>query len=391
MQDVLFSLGGWPVSPLSLGFAGGGFVLGLLVARVLGRRDHAERIAAETLAADQAMEMERRLAEIGRLQAEMTGRMKTMTEVFGSRQVDLARAVSERLDGLGARLGATLGDTTRATAVSLGQLQERLAVIDRAQRGISDLSSRVVELQSILADKQARGAFGQGRMEAIVADALPADAYSFQATLASGVRPDCLVHMPNGAPSLAVDAKFPLESWQALQAAETPEARAQAASRLRRDVGRHVADIAEKYLVPGETQDTALMFVPSESIFADLHEHFDDLVQRAHRARVVIVSPSLLLLSIQVVQSVLRDARLEEHARVIRREVGHLLDDVERLAERVAKLQAHFGASVRDLDQIALSAEKVTKRAGRIESLDLSDGPIQSGLPLPFPLRRAGE
>lgn len=389
MQDVLFTLGGLPVTPLALGFAAGGFLLGLITARGLGRRGEAERIAAETIAADQAMEMERRLAEIGRLQAEMTGRMQTMAEVLGSRQVDLARAVSERLDGFGARLGTSIGETARATTASLGQLHERLAVIDRAQRGISDLSSRVVELQSILANKQSRGAFGQGRMEAIVADALPADAYAFQATLSSGVRPDCLIHMPNDGAPLAIDAKFPLESWQALHAAETPEARAQAAARLRRDIARHVADIAEKYLVPGETQDTALMFVPSEAIFADLHEHFDDLVQRAHRARVVIVSPSLLLLSIQVVQSVLRDARLEDHARVIRREVGHLLDDVERLAERVAKLQAHFGATVRDLDQIAISAEKVTKRAGRIESLDLSDAPVQSALPLS--IRRAGE
>jgi len=390
MNDVLLRFGDFAVTPFHLLVVLGGFallcLLGALTALASGRR---ARIEAAIRAEEQADELDRRLGEIGRLQAEMTGRMQTMAEVFGSRQSELVRGLGERLDGLGHRLGHSLTDTTRATVASLGQLNERLAVIDRAQRGITDLSSQVVQLQSILSNKQARGAFGQGRMEAIVADALPPDAFTFQATLSSGVRPDCLIAMPNGAPGLVVDAKFPLEGWTAFRAAETPEARSAAASAFRRDVLRHVGDIREKYFLPGETQDTALMFVPSESIFADLHEHFDDVVQRAHRARVVIVSPSLLLLSIQVVQSVLRDTRLREHAHVIQSEVGHLLDDVERLAERVAKLQAHFGQTARDLDQIAISSDKVVKRAGRIESLDLGAEPAQA--PLPFTPRRAGE
>jgi DNA recombination protein RmuC len=236
-------------------------------------------------------------------------------------------------------------------------------------------------------------------MEAIVADALPPDAYAFQATLTTGVRPDCLIRMGQGAPDLAVDAKFPLEAWTAFHDGADDEARDRAAQGFRRDVLRHVADIAAKYLVPGETQDVAFLFVPSESIFADLHEHFDDVVQKAHRARVVVVSPSLLTLAIQVVRSITRDQRMREQAHVIQAEVAALLDDVARLSERVAKLQSHFGRAARDLDQIATSADKVERRAARIESLDLGAAAVPAPpladtaepvLPFP-PSRRAGE
>ncbi len=350
-----------------------GFLLVVLVLALAAARGRARR---EAVVAERTRELDERLGEVVRLQAEMTGRMQTMAEIFGSRQSDLARGLTERLDGLGHRLGDTLDGQARATHENLTRLAERLAVIDRAQRGMAELSGEVVQLRSILANKQARGAFGQGRMEAIVADALPADAYAFQATLSTGVRPDCLIRMGRDAPDLAVDAKFPLESWSAFHAALDDEARDRAAQGFRRDVARHVGDVAGKYLVPGETQDIAFLFVPSESIFADLHEHFDDVVQKAHRARVVIVSPSLLTLAIQVVRSITRDQRMREQAHVVQAEVAHLLDDVGRLAERVAKLQTHFGQAARDLDQIATSADKVARRAERIESLDLGTAAV---------------
>jgi DNA recombination protein RmuC len=358
--------------PQTVTTVGGAIALAFLLLFVLAALAAARgRARREALAEERARELDERLAEVARLQAETTGRMQTMAEVFGSRQSDLVRGLSERLDGLSHRLGDTLATQGRATHDNLSRLAERLAVIDRAQRGMAELSGEVVQLRSILANKQARGAFGQGRMEAIVADALPADAYAFQATLSTGVRPDCLIRMGTGAPDLAVDAKFPLEAWSAFHDAVDDEVRDRAAQGFRRDVMRHVGDIADKYLLPGETQDVAFLFVPSESIFADLHEHFDDVVQRAHRARVVIVSPSLLTLAIQVVRSITRDQRMREQAHVIQAEVAHLLDDVARLSERVAKLQTHFGQAARDLDQIAVSADKVERRAVRIESLDL--------------------
>ena len=221
----------------------------------------------------------------------------------------------------------------------------------------------------MLGNKQARGAFGQGRMEAIVEDALPKGAFAFQHTLGNGKRPDCAVFLPDGRP-LVIDAKFPLEAITALRDAKGEEARKQAAARLRQDISRHINDIAEKYLLPGETQDIALMFVPSESVFAELHDGFDDLVQKAYRARVVLVSPALLMLAIQVVQQIQKDARMREAADKVRGEVGLMGKDLRLLQERVAKLQQHFGQANEDMRQILISAEKIDKRASRIEELE---------------------
>jgi DNA recombination protein RmuC len=224
----------------------------------------------------------------------------------------------------------------------------------------------------VLANKQSRGAFGQGRMEAIVRDGLPPGAYEFQAGLTNGTRPDCLIRMPGDSRPLVIDAKFPLEAFTAFREAHDDDARRAAGQRARADVGRHVKDIAERYLLPGETQDIALLFVPSESVFADLTEHFDDAVQKAHRARVMIVSPSLLRMAIEVVQTVTRDARLQESARMLRGEVGKLIDDVRRLGERAGKLEQHFRQAQDDVAGIATSAEKIGRSARRLEAIEFS-------------------
>ena len=350
-------------------------------------------------AADPSEDARSDIAELARQHGDTAARLEAMIGMLNKGQSQLQHHVNERLDAVSHRMQQSMSANTDKTIEQFQSVQERLAVIDVAQNSITeltknahknmaDLTSQVSALHGVLANKQTRGAFGQRQMEAILQDGLTKNQYELQYTLKNGKRPDCVVFLPDQR-RLVIDAKFPLESISAFREGKTDEERKMASARVRQDVAKHVSDIAERYIVPGETQDTALMFVPSEAIFADLHEHFDDLVQRAHRARVVIVSPSLLLLSIQVVRSVLRDARLKEHAHVIQREVGHLADDVERLAERVAKLQAHFGQTARDLDQIAISAEKVTKRAGRIESLDLDAEAPQAALP--FPTRRAGE
>ncbi|ODN72385.1 DNA recombination protein RmuC [Methylobrevis pamukkalensis] len=322
---------------------------------------------------------EARIGELMRLQSEMTGRMQTMAEIFSTRQGDLARALGERIDGLAHKVGGNMAETTRATGEQLSRLHERMAVIDRAQTVMADLAGEVMELQGILADKQLRGAFGQGRMEAIVADALPLGGYSFQATLSNGTRPDCLVFLPGGAPALAVDAKFPLEAFERRRAARDEESRHTAGIQARRDLAKHVGDIRQRYFIPGETFDTAFLFVPSEAIFADIHEHFADVVDKATRLRVLIVSPSLLMLSIQVVQSVLRDTRMKEQAHLIRTEVSHLLDDVGRLRERCLNLQKHFGQATGDLDQILISSEKISRRGGRIDALGFEDAGRDQG------------
>ena len=265
-------------------------------------------------------------------------------------------------------------------------------MIDGAQKNITELASQVTSLGAVLSNKQARGAFGQGRMEAIIQDALPKGAFAFQHTLSNGKRPDCAVFLHDGRP-LVIDAKFPLEAITALREAKGEDARKQAAARLRADIGRHVTDIAEKYLVPGETQDVALMFVPSESVFADLHDGFDDMVQKAYRARVMLVSPALLMLAIQVVQQIQKDARMREAADQIHAEVGHLMDDLKRLHERVLKLQQHFGQANEDVRQILISAEKVEKRGTRIREVDFDDAvPTDNVIPAPMRAKlQAGE
>jgi DNA recombination protein RmuC len=257
-------------------------------------------------------------------------------------------------------------------------------VIDAAQSNIQTLARDVVGLQAILSNKQTRGAFGQARMETIIADAMPSNAYALQPTLSNGSRPDCTVRMPNNAPPLVIDAKFPLEAWNSMREETSPEVRKLAAQQFRRDMEVHIRDIAEKYLLAGETQDTAFLFVPSESIFADIHQHFEAIVQKAHRMRVVIVSPSLLMLSVQVIQSVLKDQRMREQAHLIQGEVALLMDDLNRLDDRTRKLQGHFLAAQKDVDQIMTSADKLTKRGNKIEALDFGgDTPEQPQAPSP--------
>jgi DNA recombination protein RmuC len=340
-------------------------LIAVLVGRAAARRRTAAREAADRAAA--------RVADLVRAQNEMNGRIEAMARILGARQAELLQGLSERLDGLGHRLGQSMSETSRSTHENLSRLNERLAVIDQAQKNITTLAGQVGQLQQILANKQTRGAFGQARMEAIVQDGLASGSYEFQATLSNGTRPDCVIRLPNGAASLVVDAKFPLEAWNAIRAANTPEMVRTAEAQFRRDTLRHVQDIADRYLVPGETQDTAFMFVPSESVFADIHERFEDVVQRALRAHVVIVSPSLLMLSIQVVQSLLRDARVRDQAHIIQDEVVKLMDDVRRLDDRVRKLQNHFGAAVTDVEQILTSTRKIAGRGAKIEAVELED------------------
>ncbi|MDW9636811.1 DNA recombination protein RmuC [Sinorhizobium meliloti] len=304
-------------------------------------------------------------------QTEMQGRIAAMTEVLGARQAELNQSLSQRIDGMTHRIGASISEQTKATHENLRRLQERLAVIDNAQNNIQSLAKDMAGLQSILANKQTRGAFGQSRMEAIVADGLPMGAFAFQATLSNGARPDCTIRMPNGQPPLVIDAKFPLEAWNSMRDAASAERRQQAAQAFRRDMEVHIRDIAGKYLLPGETQDTAFLFVPSESIFAEIHEHFEAVVQKAHRQRIVIVSPSLLLLSIQVIQAILKDARMREQAHLIQGEVARLMEDLSRLDERVRKLQGHFAMTQKDVEDILISSDKLTRRGAKIEALEL--------------------
>ncbi|KZD22906.1 DNA recombination protein RmuC [Tardiphaga robiniae] len=372
MNEILFMIGDMPVTAgvALMGFGALALALLLIIAIVIARSG--SRGAAMAMAqAIRADELEERLSEVLKAQNEATGRVDAMGQALAGRQADMARAVSERLDSVTHRVGQSMEQTTRNTMESLSALHERLGIIDNAHKNLTDLTSQVTTLRDVLANKQSRGAFGQARMESIVKDGMPSGAYAFQHTLSSGKRPDCVIFLPDQRP-LCIDAKFPLEAVTALHDARSDDEKKYAAQRLRADVMKHVTDIAEKYLVAGETQDTALMFVPSESVYAEIHDGFDDIIQKAYRARVVLVSPSLLMLAIQVMQQILKDARMRDAADQIRTEVLNLGDDLTRLRDRVMKLQTHFGQANEDVRQILISADKIEKRAGRIEELDFS-------------------
>jgi len=329
-------------------------VLAVVLIVHLGRRKH---------------EASKQDAQLGELRV----RLQTLAEISVSRHGELARAVNERLDRMTHKVGTDLNDTARKTHDSISKLNERLAVIDTAQKNLTDLSSNMVTLQEILANKQARGAFGQGRMEAIVKDGLPIGAYTFQATLSNGKRPDCLLHMPNTPAGVVIDAKFPLEGFEAFRTARREEEKKLASQRVRVDVGKHIEAMAERYFIAGETQDTAILFVPSEAISADLSEHFPDIVQKAHRARIFICAPNMLMLAVQTMQAILKDVQMREQAHLIQREVATLMEDMGRFRDRVLDLQRHFGQANGDIEKILTSADKITKRGQKIERLDFED------------------
>ncbi len=323
-----------------------------------------------------------------RLSEALTQRLDLVTARLGDGLSTVSHRLSENIETVSQRLGSNLADATQRlgsslaetqsrNADSLSKLYERLALIDQAGASLSELSNQVVTLKDVLANKQMRGAFGQVRMEAIIEDSLPRGAYEFQATLSNGSRPDCLVRLPSAPAPLVIDAKFPLEGFEALRIARTPEEVAAASARVREAIGKHVDDIARKYLIAGETQDTALMFVPSEQVYAELSERFTDLVQKSHRARVVIVSPNVLMLAVQTMQAILKDVRMREQAGLIQREVGLLLGDVGRLAERVRDLDKHFTLAAKDVEKILASTYKIKQRGERIDAVDVADPPLR--------------
>lgn len=311
-------------------------------------------------------------------QAEMAERLaaqeRTMRELLEKRLTDMHKSMS---DGL-------IKSTDR-TVQSMTDIQKRLAVIDEAQKNIHELSNQMVGLQDILANKQARGAFGEVQLQDLVTAVLPPSAYSFQTTLSNGRRCDCLLKLPNPPGSIVIDAKFPLESYNALALADD-DARKKAAGRaFVNDVMKHVSDIAERYIIPGETAESALMFLPSEAVYAELHANHREAVEKSYRARVWIVSPTTLMATLNTVRAVLKDVRMREQAHVIQKEIGTMAEDVKRLDERVQSLRRHFGQAEGDIRQIETSAGKITSRAEKIEAIEMADD--DSGIEPP----RSGE
>lgn len=333
--------------------------------------------------------------------AELAGRLSQMAESSAAAQAQLAerlqaqeqalsKSLEERLAEVTRRIGDSLQQNTTKTTENLSELKQRLAVIDAAQKNISELSGQVIGLQDILSDKQARGAFGEVQLNDLVRNALPPAAFDFQVTLGNGKRADCVLKFPGPPGAIVIDAKFPLESYRALAAATDGDGRSQARRALGADVLKHVRDIADKYIVAGETAEMALMFLPSEAVYAELHANLPDVMEKTHRARVWIVSPTTLMATLNTMRSILKDVQMREQAGVIQDEVLRLLKDVVRLDDRVGKLQRHFEQATEDIRGIRISTEKVVNRAERIEELEIDDdgngeSPGADGSDLPHP------
>jgi DNA recombination protein RmuC len=385
-SQTAFVFGQTQVSWADLALAAAALALVLLVAAVILAWRAGSGSQAQTIEAmSRAAELETRLAE-------MSGQLRGLADHSASTQAHLAQTLDQRLEQVSQRLGAGLSENSQRTTQSLQQLNERLAVIDTAQANLTQLSSEMLSLKDILSNKQSRGAYGQGRMEAIIRDGLHASAYSFQTTLSNGTRPDCLIRLPGNELAVVIDAKFPLEAYNALKKCTPDEDPRPHQQRFRADVTRHIRDIAEKYLIKGETHETAIMFVPSESIYADLHENFEDVIQRAHRSRVIISSPNVLMLLVQTMQAVFKDARMREQAVIIQSEVVRLMEDVGRMHDRVLDLQRHFGMAGKDIEKIVTSSEKISRRGAKIEALELAEpGDGDSKQPAAAPRLVAGE
>ncbi len=307
-------------------------------------------------------------------QHQLHGGLTHVAEAQAAAQIRLGQAVEGRLAEVSKAMGESLGDSALRTARSLGDLQQRLETIDKAQVNIEKLSGNVLGLQDILSNKQTRGAFGEIQLREIVTRALPPDVVTFQATLSNGTRADCLIDLPQPPGPIVIDAKFPLEAYEALRAAKTPQ-ETQAAQRLMRGAVRaHMRAIAEKYVIEGETAEGALMFLPSEAVYAELHANFGDLVREGFDLRVWIVSPTTCMATLHTLRAVLKDARLRAEAHAIRRELGLLYRDVERLQTRVGNLDRHFGQAQKDLEEIRISADRAHSRARRLEAIDFAPG-----------------
>ena len=295
-----------------------------------------------------------------------------ITELKGA-VAQLSISIEERLGNIGSSIGNSLNQQTQSTQKSLTEMHERLAVIDRAQENIHSLSNQVNDLQNILSNKQLRGAFGEVQLENIVRDALPQNAYQFQYTLASNSRVDCIVKLPEPPGPICIDSKFPLEDYKKFASVTNDQEKKDNLRLFHNAVQKHIKDIAEKYILPGETSDSAIMFLPSESIYSEINIRFPKLVNESRNKKVYMAGPDNLMLLLHTVRAILRDATMSQTAGKIQIEVDKLTNDLNLLADRIFKLDKHFDLARKDLDDIKISHRKIENRGNLITSIDIDE------------------
>ncbi|WP_068304107.1 DNA recombination protein RmuC [Pararhodobacter sp. CCB-MM2] len=356
--------------PLTLGaIAAGALVLLLLL--VLRAASKAARVA-EPLQW-QMQQLGQRVQTLTDGQTHLAGGLHHVSDAQAKAQAHMVQLMEQRLAEVADLMGEALEGSAVRTARSIGDLHARLEAIDKAQANIEKLSGDVLSLQDILSNKQTRGAFGEIQLHDIVARALPSDSFTMQAVLSNGKRADCLVHLPKPPGPIAIDAKFPLEPYEALRNAQTEAEKQEARRQMRAAIRHHMRAIAEKYILEGETAEGALMFLPSEAVYAELHANFPDLVREGFALKVWTVSPTTCMATLNTMRAVLKDARMREQAGAIRAELAALCADVDRLGNRVENLDRHFAQAQKDVAEIRISADKAGRRARRLDNFDFEE------------------
>ena len=369
-MEPLISYSGLDLTLVELILGAALVLLGAFIALLFARRGAGQSEAR----------LQNHLGQMQQQQTELQGRLSQMAEDSATRETQLRESLDTRLSKVSERVGESIEKTQERNSENLKQLHERLALIDRAQKNIETLSGEVSGLQNLLSNKQSRGAFGEKQMQDLIENYLPPNAYSFQATLTNNSRVDALIHLPGDQGDVAIDSKFPMEAWRRFTDADNTPEQTQAGRDLVRDITKHINNISDKYLIFGETHDIAMMFLPSEAIYAELHANFPQLIEKSFSKKVMIVSPTTFMATLHTMRAVMKDAAMREQAHIIQREVGAMAKDVRLLDERVAKLQTHFAQSSEDVRKIRISTEKITKRADKIEALDVAEQPQASNV-----------
>lgn len=306
----------------------------------------------------------------------LQGTLQTISQQLGAQAQAMTHNVNERLNEISGKVNERLDEGFRRTNETFVNVMQRLATIDEAQKKIDSLTSNVVSLQELLGDKRARGAFGEVQLEAIVRNLLPPNVYTFQVTMSNGTRADCVLDLPPPTGRIAIDSKFPLENFhRSFDSTLSATEREFAQREFARDVKKHVDDIAKKYIIPGETSEGAMLFVPAEAVFAEIHAYHADVIDHAQSKRVWIVSPTTLMAVLNTVRAVLRDVEMREQARVIQAAIAALDVEFTRFDARMEKLASDIEKVAKDVSDVQLTGRKISKRFGQISKADLADVP----------------
>lgn len=294
------------------------------------------------------------------------------TQAITAQIAILIEEIRSHLQSLSQQVNHRLTEGFEKTSSTFTDVVRRLTIIDEAQKKISELSNQVVGLQDILDDKRSRGAFGEVQLASLIANMMPSSQYSLQYTLSNQKRADCILFLPEPSGSIVIDAKFPLENYQKLMKTElNPQERKALQQQFRIDVLKHLKDIAEKYIIPNETADSAIMFIPAEAIFAEIHANYPDLVAQSQRLRVWLVSPTTLMAVLTTAKAVLKDDATRKQIHVIQQHLHALSFDFQRFEKRMDKLSKHIDLAHQDLGEVNTSAKKITRHFQKIESVEL--------------------